>query len=125
MSKPSFKIMCLALLALRQTNALIPPRKTKLTAYERMKHLELIWKIREEMDVCDVTKEELCGHICKSCDSEGEVPCRFCGGTGFLMLGHDLIGTNNDCPVCNGSGYEECKDCMGAGYIVDWREEYD
>ena len=90
-----------------------------------MKHLELIWKIREEMDLCDVTKEDLCGHMCPKCEGDGELPCRFCGGTGFLMLGHDLIGTNNDCPVCNGSGYEECKDCMGAGYIVDWREEYD
>ena len=125
MVRSIYRFICLALLALWQTNALIPHRKTRLTPYERMKHLDLIWQIREQMDVCDITKEELCGHICETCDSEGEVPCRFCGGTGFLMLGHDLIGTNNDCPVCNGCGYEECKDCMGAGYIVDWREEYD
>lgn len=125
MKSHSYTVIYFIILALWRGSALIPAQRTKLTAYERMKHLELIWQIREQMDVCDVTKEELCGHICETCDSEGEVPCRFCGGTGFLMLGHDLIGTNNDCPVCNGSGYEECKDCMGAGYIVDWREEYD
>ena len=125
MSKHSFKFLCVSILALWRSNALIPSRKTKLTPFERMKHLELIWRIREQTEVCDVTKEDLCGHMCETCDSEGEVRCRFCAGTGFMMLGHDLIGTNNDCPVCNGSGEEECKDCMGGGYIVDWRENYD
>ena len=57
-----------------------------------------------------------------TCDGEGVIPCRFCGGTGFLMLGQDLIGTNNDCPVCKGSGHEECKECMGAGSIALWRD---
>ena len=108
-----------------QGNALIPSRGTKLTVAERMKYLDLVWKIREEMDICDVTKEDLCGHMCHKCDGEGELMCRFCGGTGFLMMGNELIGTDNDCPVCKGSGYEECKHCMGAGYVVDWREEYD
>jgi len=40
------------------------------------------------------------------------------------MLGHDLIGTNNDCPVCKGGGHEECKECMGAGSIAEWREHH-
>lgn len=124
MFRATYKFICVTLIAIWQTNALIPSHRTRLTPYERMKHLELIWQIREHMDMCDVTKEELCKHICKSCDGEREVPCRFCAGTGFLMLGNDLIGTNNDCPVCNGTGYEECKDCMGAGYIVDWRKDY-
>ncbi|MAD95005.1 MAG: hypothetical protein CML33_05865 [Rhodobacteraceae bacterium] len=106
------------------SNALILSNRVKMTALERMKHLDLIWKIREEMDECDITKEELCGKICPTCEGEGNMPCRFCGGTGFLMLGHELIGTNNDCPVCKGSGYEECKDCMGAGSIAIWREDH-
>ena len=41
------------------------------------------------------------------------------------MLGNELIGTNNDCPVCKGTGMTECKKCMGAGYIVEWRDHYE
>jgi hypothetical protein len=116
MFKNSFKFIGISLLALWRSDALIPSRKTKLTPFERMKHLELIWQIREQTEVC--------AHICETCDSEGKLRCRFCGGTGFLMLGGELIGTNNDCPVCNGNGEEECKECMGAGNIVMWRKEY-
>ena len=78
MSKISFKFVLVTLLALWRADALIPSRKTKLTPYERMKHLDLIWQIREQTEVCDVTKEDLCGHICEACDGEGEVRCRFC-----------------------------------------------
>ena len=31
------------------------------------------------------------------------------------MIGDDLIGTGNECPVCKGTGYELCRTCMGAG----------
>ncbi len=100
------------------------PNKSLITPLERMIYLDLIWKIREEIDTCDVSKDEICGEVCKVCQGDGILPCRFCGGTGFLMLGHDLIGTNNDCIVCKGTGDEECKLCMGAGYIVEWRKDY-
>ena len=106
------------------SNALILSNRIKMKALERMKHLDLIWRIREEIDECDITKEGLCGNICPTCEGEGQLRCRFCGGTGFLMLGHELIGTNNDCPVCKGSGYEECKECMGAGSIAIWRDNH-
>ena len=105
-------------------SALIPSQRVKMMALERMKHLDLIWRIREEIDECDITKEGLCGNICPTCEGGGQLRCRFCGGTGFLMLGHDLIGTNNDCPVCKGGGHEECKECMGAGSIAEWREHH-
>ena len=106
------------------SNALILSNRIKMKALERMKHLDLIWRIREEIDECDITKEGLCGNICPTCEGEGQLRCRFCGGTGFLMLGHDLIGTNNDCPVCKGGGHEECKECMGAGSIAIWRDNH-
>ena len=114
----------LSLQTISVSDGLLLTHRVKMTALERMKHLDLIWKIREEMDECDITEQELCGKICPTCDGEGVLPCRFCGGTGFLMLGQDLIGTNNDCPVCKGSGHEECKECMGAGSIALWRDIY-
>ena len=106
------------------SNALILSNRIKMKALERMKHLDLIWRIREEIDECDITKEGLCGNICPTCEGDGQLRCRFCGGTGFLMLGHDLIGPNNDCPVCKGGGHEECKECMGAGSIAIWRDNH-
>lgn len=121
----AYNFVWLSLLALGGASAIIPSRGTKMGAKNRAKHLELIWKIHEEMDSCDVAKEELCGSMCLDCEGVGALACRFCGGTGFLMLGGDLIGTNNDCPVCSGVGEEECKECMGAGNIVMWRKEYD
>ena len=113
------------LFCIKKYLALITPNLAMITPLERMKHLDLIWKIREEIDTCNVSKDEICGEVCKICHGDGFLPCRFCGGTGFLMLGHELIGTNNNCTVCKGSGNEECKLCMGAGYIVKWREDYD
>ena len=119
------KMLLMGLVAIPTTYSWVPLRLSKINPLDRMKHLELIWKIREEMDVCDVSNGDVCGGECDECDGEGEVPCNYCGGTGFLMLGDDLIGTNNNCPVCKGTGLLECKKCMGAGYIVEWREDYD
>ena len=119
------KTFCLTLLTIQTTYSWVPLRLSKINPLDRMKHLELIWKIREEMDVCDVSNGDVCGGECDECDGEGDVPCNYCGGTGFLMLGNELIGTNNNCPVCKGTGLLECKKCMGAGYIVEWREDYD
>ena len=120
-----FKSFLVFVFTIKNTQSLIPGRVSKITPLDRMKHLELIWKIREEMDVCDVSNGDVCGGDCDECDGTGDVPCNYCGGTGFLMLGNELIGTNNDCPVCKGTGLIECKKCMGAGYIVEWREDYD
>lgn len=92
-------------------------------AQDGRRHLNLIWTIREEIESCDVTKKDICGKFCSECEG-GRTICRFCKGTGFLMIGDDLIGTNNDCPVCKGDGEEECKNCMGSGRIVDWRKHY-
>ena len=118
------KIFLVAAITIQKTYSLVPLCFSKIHPIDRMKHLELIWKIREEMDECDVSKGHICGSECLDCDGNGEIICKYCGGTGFFMLGNDLIGTNNDCPVCNGTGMNECKKCMGAGYIVKWRDDY-
>ena len=120
-----FKTFCVFVFTIPSSYSWVPLHISKINPSDRMKHLELIWKIREEMDECDVTKGDICGGECNKCDGNGDVECNYCGGTGFFMLGSDLIGTNNDCPVCKGTGMTECKKCMGAGYIVEWREDYE
>lgn len=87
---------------------------------QQIKNLELAWNIRENIEHCEITDHDSCGSICKTCEGDGKLRCRFCGGTGFLMLDGVLIGTANKCPVCNGIGFEECKECMGAGHIAHW-----
>lgn len=124
MIKNSLIIKFIFLLIIPISHSLFPLCISKINPIDRIKHLDLIWKIREEMEECDVNKDDICGGKCLQCDGKGEVVCVYCRGTGFLMLGNDLIGTNNDCPVCNGTGMNECKKCMGAGYIVKWRHDY-
>ncbi len=119
------KFLWVTLLAVGCVRAMVPSRGTKIGPKDRMKYLDLIWKIREETDLCDVTKENVCGSVCAACDGTGSLPCRFCGETGFLMLDNTLIGTGNDCPVCGGLGEEECTRCMGAGYIARWHIDDD
>lgn len=124
MIKKSLIMKFIFLLIIPISHSLFPLRVSKINPVDRMKHLDLIWKIRAEIDECDVNKGDVCGSECLNCEGKGEIICKYCGGTGFLMLGNDLIGTNNDCPVCNGTGMNECKKCMGAGYIVKWRDDY-
>ena len=120
----SLKLLWMCLITIKSVYSWVPSRVSRINPVDRMKYLELIWKIREEMDECDVSKGDICGSECLNCYGKGEIICNYCGGTGFLMLGNDLIGTNNDCPVCNGTGMNECKKCMGAGYIVKWRNNF-
>ena len=120
-----FKSFWIFIFTIPNSYSWVPLHVSKINPSDRMKHLELIWKIREEMDECDVSKGGICGGECNECNGDGDIVCNYCGGTGFFMLGDDLIGTNNDCPVCKGTGMTECKKCMGAGYIVEWIEHYE
>ncbi|NBP58409.1 hypothetical protein EBU71_18125, partial [bacterium] len=45
---------------------------------------------------------------CETCDSDGEVECEGCGGTG---VGSDWV----DCDECNGYAQVPCMSCNGAG----------
>ena len=118
----SFTFLHVMMVSVQTVYSLLPSHYSNKDPLNGMRHLDLIWSIREEIESCDVTKE-ICGNVCVECEG-GRTICRFCGGTGFFMVGDDLIGTNNDCPVCEGHGEEECKNCMGSGRIVDWRKDY-
>lgn len=84
------------------------------------KNLDLVWEVYEAIEVCDPRQSHSCGYTCSVCQGEGSNLCKFCKGTGFLMLGDELIGTSNDCPVCNGTGETPCKMCRGSGMIARW-----
>ena len=84
------------------------------------KNLDLAWKLYEAIEVCDPQQSHSCGYTCSICQGEGNILCKFCKGTGFLMLGDELIGTCNDCPVCKGNGEMPCKLCAGSGMIAHW-----
>ncbi|XP_020595007.1 protein EMBRYO SAC DEVELOPMENT ARREST 3, chloroplastic [Phalaenopsis equestris] len=61
---------------------------------------------------------------CSSCASEGHVECRWCGGTGFFVIGNNVLcevpSRNTSCVICAGKGSVCCADCKGTGFRAKW-----
>ncbi|KAJ6383102.1 hypothetical protein OIU77_031514 [Salix suchowensis] len=51
---------------------------------------------------------------CTSCDSNGHVECQWCRGTGFFILGDNMLcqvpSRNTTCVICAGKGSMRCSD---------------
>ncbi|VAI32677.1 unnamed protein product [Triticum turgidum subsp. durum] len=64
---------------------------------------------------------------CSSCQSTGDVECRWCAGTGFFILGNNMLcevpSKNTRCVICSGKGFSRCADCKGTGFRAKWLEE--
>ncbi|CAL5419388.1 unnamed protein product [Camellia sinensis] len=64
---------------------------------------------------------------CSSCDSNGHVECKWCGGTGFFILGDNMLcqvpSRNSSCVICAGKGSTCCADCKGTGFRAKWLGE--
>ncbi|KAF3643778.1 chaperone protein DnaJ [Capsicum chacoense] len=65
--------------------------------------------------------------ICSTCDSNGNVDCKWCGGTGFFILGDNMLcqvpSRNTSCVICAGKGSVCCTDCKGTGHRAKWLGE--
>ncbi|CAN8315038.1 unnamed protein product [Cochlearia groenlandica] len=64
---------------------------------------------------------------CSSCDSKGHVECKWCAGTGFFILGDNMLcqvpSRNTSCVICTGKGSACCSDCQGTGFRAKWLEK--
>ncbi|XP_024996830.1 uncharacterized protein LOC112529703 [Cynara cardunculus var. scolymus] len=64
---------------------------------------------------------------CSSCDSNGHVECKWCGGTGFFILGDNMLcqvpSRNTSCVICAGKGATSCANCKGTGFRAKWLEQ--
>ncbi|XP_058222264.1 uncharacterized protein LOC131332202 isoform X2 [Rhododendron vialii] len=64
---------------------------------------------------------------CSSCDSNGHVECEWCRGTGFFILGDNMLcqvpSRSTSCVICTGKGSKRCADCKGTGFRAKWLEE--
>ncbi|XP_047049957.1 uncharacterized protein LOC124655030 [Lolium rigidum] len=64
---------------------------------------------------------------CSSCQSTGDVECKWCAGTGFFILGNNMLcevpSKNTRCVICSGKGFARCVDCKGTGFRAKWLEE--
>ncbi|GER45120.1 chaperone protein dnaJ [Striga asiatica] len=64
---------------------------------------------------------------CSSCDAKGHVDCKWCNGTGFFIIGDNMLcqvpSRNTTCVICSGKGSACCSDCKGTGYRAKWLEE--
>ncbi|KAG9455939.1 hypothetical protein H6P81_000447 [Aristolochia fimbriata] len=61
---------------------------------------------------------------CSSCHSKGVVECKWCAGTGFFILGDNILcqvpSKNSSCVICSGKGSTRCSDCKGTGFRAKW-----
>ncbi|XP_021889402.1 uncharacterized protein LOC110808270 [Carica papaya] len=64
---------------------------------------------------------------CSSCNSKGYVECKWCGGTGFFILGDNILcqvpSRNTSCVICAGKGSMFCSNCKGTGFRAKWLGE--
>ncbi|KAK7311919.1 hypothetical protein RJT34_10391 [Clitoria ternatea] len=64
---------------------------------------------------------------CSSCNSKGHIECKWCGGTGFFILGDNMLcevpSRNTSCIICAGKGSMCCSDCQGTGFRAKWLGE--
>ncbi|BAF25128.1 uncharacterized protein [Oryza sativa Japonica Group] len=64
---------------------------------------------------------------CSSCQSAGHVECKWCTGTGFFILGNNMLcevpSKNTKCVICSGKGFATCADCKGTGFRAKWLED--
>ncbi|GAB2276204.1 hypothetical protein Dimus_010938 [Dionaea muscipula] len=64
---------------------------------------------------------------CSTCNSNRIVECKWCGGTGFFMLGDNMLcqipSRSTSCVICAGKGSRCCPDCKGTGFRARWLEE--
>ncbi|XP_014624804.1 protein disulfide-isomerase LQY1, chloroplastic-like isoform X2 [Glycine soja] len=64
---------------------------------------------------------------CTSCNSKGHTECKWCGGTGFFIIGDNVLcevpSRNTSCVVCRGKGSRCCSDCQGTGFRAKWLKE--
>ncbi|MED6142843.1 hypothetical protein PIB30_001042 [Stylosanthes scabra] len=65
--------------------------------------------------------------VCSSCNSKGHTECKWCGGTGFFIIGDQMLcevpSKNTSCIICNGKGSMCCSNCQGTGFRAKWLEE--
>ncbi|KFK32603.1 hypothetical protein AALP_AA6G265600 [Arabis alpina] len=63
---------------------------------------------------------------CSSCNAKGNVECKWCAGTGFFILGDNMLcqvpSRNTSCVICSGKGSACCSDCKGTGFRARWLE---
>ncbi|GAV90556.1 hypothetical protein CFOL_v3_33965, partial [Cephalotus follicularis] len=61
---------------------------------------------------------------CSSCNSKGQVDCKWCGGTGFFIIGDNMLcqvhSKDTSCLICAGKGSRCCSDCKGTGFRAKW-----
>ncbi|KAG7024403.1 hypothetical protein SDJN02_13217 [Cucurbita argyrosperma subsp. argyrosperma] len=82
-----------------------------------VKRMEQAWEISQQpTPIC-----------CSSCHSNGHVECQWCKGTGFFILGDNMLcqvpSRNTSCVICAGKGSIRCFDCKGTGYRAKWLGE--
>ncbi|KAJ9184116.1 hypothetical protein P3X46_007888 [Hevea brasiliensis] len=103
------------------TSRVFPVRASMVDSYESSsnfaKRMEQAWLISQQPRPV----------ACTSCSSNGYVECKWCAGTGFFILGDNMLcqvpSRNTTCVICAGKGSMRCSNCKGTGFRAKWLEE--
>ncbi|KAJ6854059.1 protein EMBRYO SAC DEVELOPMENT ARREST 3, chloroplastic [Iris pallida] len=87
------------------------------SSFDFVKRMEQAWLISQQPGPV----------ACSSCKSNGRTECKWCGGTGFFIIGNNMLcevpSRNTSCIICTGKGSTCCSDCKGTGFRAKWLDK--
>ncbi|XP_031496239.1 uncharacterized protein LOC116261556 [Nymphaea colorata] len=102
---------------LRQSGARASAVDSQESSSDFVKRMEQAWLISQQPRPV----------VCSTCNSKGYVECKWCGGTGFFILGDNMLcqvpSRNTSCVICAGKGSACCSSCKGTGFRAKWLEQ--
>ncbi|KMT16970.1 hypothetical protein BVRB_2g044380 [Beta vulgaris subsp. vulgaris] len=126
---------------LKKNSAIIPLRRAQNVVVSRMINQRFNFKVQASMVDSSSSSDNSSNFAnrierawlitqqptpiaCSSCSSNGHVECKWCAGTGFFIIGDNMLcevpSRNTTCVICAGEGSTQCSDCQGTGFRAKW-----
>ncbi|KNA24304.1 hypothetical protein SOVF_017100 [Spinacia oleracea] len=124
---------------IKRNSAIIPLRRFHSVVVSGLMHQRFNFKVRASMvDSSSDSSSNFADRIeqawsisqqptpipCSSCSSNGSVECKWCAGTGFFIIGDNMLcevpSRNTTCVICAGEGSTQCSNCQGTGFRARW-----
>ncbi|XP_021746388.1 uncharacterized protein LOC110712235 [Chenopodium quinoa] len=124
---------------MKKSSTIIPLRRSQNVVVSSLMHQRFNFKIQASMvgsssdnssnfadriEQAWLISQQPTPIACSSCNSNGCVECKWCAGTGFFIIGDNMLcevpSRNTTCVICAGEGSTQCGDCQGTGFRAKW-----